>query len=74
MAFIGFSMNAKLASHIKAYFALAPVARYGHAVGLMRYIAYAKPEIKVLFLPQDANFHSFLGLFQIVWNSRLFAE
>ncbi|XP_065837987.1 gastric triacylglycerol lipase-like [Oscarella lobularis] len=46
MAFIGFSMNAKLASHIKAYFALAPVARYGHAVGLMRYIAYAKPEIK----------------------------
>lgn len=47
MAFAGFSVNQTLASHIKAFFALAPVARVYHIKGLLRVIADIAPEIEV---------------------------
>ena len=47
MGFAGFSVNQVLASHIKAFFALAPVAHAGHIKGLLRVLAVVAPEIEV---------------------------
>ncbi|XP_062520480.1 gastric triacylglycerol lipase-like [Corticium candelabrum] len=48
MGFAGFSVNQVLASHIKAFFALAPVAHAGHIKGLLRVLAVVAPEIEDL--------------------------
>lgn len=49
VGFAGFSTNQSLASHIKAFFALAPVARIGHIKGLLHELAYIAPELEDLF-------------------------
>jgi lysosomal acid lipase/cholesteryl ester hydrolase len=47
MAFAGFSINQNLSSHIKAFFALAPIATVAHMKGLLPLLADVAPEIQV---------------------------
>eukprot|EP00118_Oscarella_pearsei_P025538 m.308342 g.308342 ORF g.308342 m.308342 type:complete len:392 (+) comp43800_c0_seq1:40-1215(+) len=59
MAFAGFSVNQELASHIKAFFALAPVTNITYVKGLVKYLAPIEPELQSLvgnkdFLPSNA--------------------
>ncbi|XP_062520508.1 gastric triacylglycerol lipase-like [Corticium candelabrum] len=49
IAFAGFSINPELASHVKTFYALAPVARVSHIEGLLKYLSYFTPEIDDLF-------------------------
>jgi lysosomal acid lipase/cholesteryl ester hydrolase len=46
MAFAGFSINQNLSSHIKAFFALAPIATVAHMKGLLPLLADVAPEIQ----------------------------
>ena len=47
MAFAGFSRNPQLGSHVKAVFALAPVATLKDVKGLTRLLAPIEPELQV---------------------------
>ena len=47
IAFIEFGRNKKLASKIKSYHALAPVATVGHIKGGMKVMSNLAPEVEV---------------------------
>ena len=49
MGFAGFTANKTLASHIKAFFALAPVAMVQHVEGLFAILSdfYKELEVKI---------------------------
>ncbi|XP_062510288.1 gastric triacylglycerol lipase-like isoform X2 [Corticium candelabrum] len=49
MAFAGFSINKELSSHIKAFFAFAPITTVTHMKGLVPLLADISPELKELF-------------------------
>lgn len=47
IGFAGFSINFDLASHVKAFFALAPVARVAYIRGLLKFLSNFTPELEV---------------------------
>ena len=69
MGFAGFTANKTLASHIKAFFALAPVAMVQHVEGLFAILSdFYKP------LEVKSNNKINIIITILVWSNKYFVE